>query len=744
MKPHDPTSATSTRAGVGLLLLLGVLLPGPPVQAQEQDPAVLFERAHYEEDVRGDLEAAIRLYWTVVDDHGERRELAARALLGLAGAYELLGREEAREAYRRILTEYGDQADAAEVARERLAALAPEPPDAPAVSPGLEMRRLWTAGVVLQVGVLAPDARRVLFIDWGGTGEPWDPALRGQADVAFYDVSEERAHLVTHLPDQSVEDTYPSVPIWSKDGDWIAYAHWDGEWTHQRLHLVRPDGTENRVLVDNEQFAGLRPLAFSSDRDFVVTLIKGWDDVYRIALVSTDDGDVTILKTEGLHPPHPLSLSPDDRFIVYDQYADGSEHHDIHSLAVDGSREATLAAGPAEEHVPFWTPDGEHVVFLSDRSGRPALWSVPVEEGRATGEPRLVRDNVGTMYPLGFTAEGAFVYRTSVYRTDVFTAELDLNAERLSEPQLLTPDFVGTNMLPAWAPDGERVAFVSRRGALGDEHHLVIRDRTAGRERAHPLPFLVASRAEIEWSDAGDAVYLEGNGIGSERMSYRVDVESGRVQEVDRRSRIAMSSGWTAAFTTERQARYLRSLGVRVAGQGDVRLFSEGDQRLEPGETLLWFRNGVRRFEDGPGREPEALTPLGHAHTWRLSPDGTTLAVAISSSPESQVSDVLYLYSLADGQLREIDRTGGNDREFLALRWSPDGERLLYAEGMELEPAPLELWIVGVDGGEPELLDLELTALEFANMRFRPDGAAIAFTREENLQELWLMDGVEW
>lgn len=714
----------------------------PTALAQDGDPVVLLEKARYEETVRGDLDAAIRLYRRVAEDHAAERTVAARALLALGRAYERVGHDGAREAYLRIVTDYADQVRAAETARSRLAALTAEAPAFTSGPGGLELRRLWTTSVGLQVGALSPDARRVLFVDWV---ELDDPASRAHADVAFYDLAEERVRLVTDLPDQSVEDTYPDNPIWSKDGEWIAYAHWDGDWTHKRLHLVRRDGTGNRVLVDNEQFANLRALAFSSDGEFIVTLIQGWDEAYRIGLVSTDDGEVTVLKTSGRHPPHPLSLSPDDRYIVFDQHqGDGSERHDVFALAVDGSREFTLADGPAEDHLPFWTPDGEAVVFVSDRSGRPALWSVPVEDGRPAGQPRLLRDEVGAMYPLGFTADGALAYRSPLWRSDVYTAELDLDAGHLGEPSLLTRSFVGTNMLPAWAPDGERIAFVSRRGRAADEYHLVVRGVRTGDEVAHPLPFVSRERTETTWSEDGAAVYLEAGSNREERASYRVDIESGEAERVDRREYIGRAGGANHAFAGERQTRHLRSERVRVAGQNEIFEYREGDFRLEPGEELVWVRNGVRRFTQGLENEPEALTVLEHSHTWHLSPDGRTWAIALSTRPDSMVSDALFVVPVSGGPPREIARTEGGEREIMAVRWMPDGERLLYIEGEGLEDAPLEFWVVSVDGGEPRRLDLDLTVAEFSGMRFRPDGRAVTFTREERLAELWLMDGLEW
>jgi TolB protein len=707
--------------------------------------------------VRGDVETAIRMYRDVADNPGQRRDIAAVALLELGQAYEVLGRDGARDAYRRIVVEYGDQLETVKAARKRLAVLRPEAPVSPEHA-DVAMRRLWVAPVAIGIRALSPDAQKVAFVDWGGLE---DPALRGEADVAIYDLTSERASLVTHLPPQSLVETYPSSPIWSTDGKWIAYSHWDDDWNHQRLHLVRPDGSDPRILVDNEQLGQVDPQTFSSDGTFIVARVRGWDELFRIVLVSVENGQVTVLKTEGDHPPHPLSLSPDDRFIVYDQLPDGADRHDIFALAVDGSGEFTIASGPADETVPYWTPDGDRVVFVSDRSGRRALWSVGIDDGRPVGDPTMVRDNIGALYPLGFTASGSLAYSLPLRRTDVFAARLDLDSGRMTEPRLLTDGFVGRNMLPTWSPEGRRVAFVSRRGSGGDRHHLVVRNIPTGEEWAWALPFAAADRIEIDWADDGTAVYLQ-SGDRGEYVSYRVDVRDGLVVETDRRQSAGFAGGSTYALTTDRQAGHLGSLAFRLVGQNDFQMFEDGRISLTADETLLLVRDGVKRLATGTVDRHTAapLTPLAHMHAWRLSPDGKTLALAIASDPEVVVSDVLYLFSLEDAQLRELTRTPGEqlrrqlgerpeldetyvEQEILAIHWTPRGDRLLYAVG-EGEDAEPEFWTIGVEGGAPKRVDLDLTLGEFAGLSFRSDGGAIAYTREERLRELWLLEGVEW
>jgi Tol biopolymer transport system component len=80
----------------------------------------------------------------------------------------------------------------------------------------------------------------------------------------------------------------------------------------------------------------------------------------------------------------------------------------------------------------------------------------------------------------------------------------------------------------------------------------------------------------------------------------------------------------------------------------------------------------------------------------------------------------------------------------VAIHWTPDGERLVYAVDEGPNDEPHEFWMISVAGGEPERLSLDMTIGQFSGLEFRPDGRAVAFTNEERIQELWLMDGLDW
>jgi hypothetical protein len=117
-----------TRARLILVLIIvTVALAGVGIaqQAKGASAAVALQAAIKVETIDGNLQAAIELYRKLAD--GADRAVVAQALVRMGQCYEKLGATqsaEARKAYERVVSQYGDQSDFAAQARARLAAMA--------------------------------------------------------------------------------------------------------------------------------------------------------------------------------------------------------------------------------------------------------------------------------------------------------------------------------------------------------------------------------------------------------------------------------------------------------------------------------------------------------------------------------------------------------------------------------------------------------------------------------------------
>jgi hypothetical protein len=198
-------------------------------------------------------------------------------------------------------------------------------------------------------------------------GDPaWSPdggalvfsGAREGAGPSRYDLKVWRADAVTTLLDTAAVDE--RGPDWSPDGAWIAYEGRDAEGgqpdTRQAdLFLVRPDGSENRRLVDWPNTTERHP-RWSADGRRVAFLSYGFvAGLGRATLyvLDVETGTTTAL-VHGASGP--AAWSPDGRYVVFYNTAD------------EGPGPASADLPPVE--VPLQDPQrhGLYLVRVADRA----------------------------------------------------------------------------------------------------------------------------------------------------------------------------------------------------------------------------------------------------------------------------------------------------------------------------------------------------------------------------------------
>ncbi len=73
-----------------------------------------------------------------------------------------------------------------------------------------------------------------------------------------------------------------------------------------------------------------------------------------------------------------LDVSPDGKTVVFDLLGD------LWLLSIDGGAADTLTTGMAFDSQPRFSPDGEKVIFKSDRSGGENIWTIEIDGGKTT------------------------------------------------------------------------------------------------------------------------------------------------------------------------------------------------------------------------------------------------------------------------------------------------------------------------------------------------------------------------
>jgi len=83
-----------------------------------------------------------------------------------------------------------------------------------------------------------------------------------------------------------------------------------------------------------------------------------------------------------------LALSPDGKWIAY--HGVSGAQRDLYVVPASGGVPVKLESIGGTSVHPTWSPDGKHLAFVSNRSGRDALYALPVQAGRASGPVRKI------------------------------------------------------------------------------------------------------------------------------------------------------------------------------------------------------------------------------------------------------------------------------------------------------------------------------------------------------------------
>lgn len=700
--------------------------------ASSQSGQDLFQKALAKERAEGNLEEAIALYQQAVDTATDPA-LAAQAQLRIGMCYEKLGSRTSRlaqEAYQKVLDNYPSQSDETRIAREKLSLLSKAQAVMSGEDTSFRTRRIarLQPGVFMWGGTVSPDGRYFPYVNWK------------KGNIAVFDLKTGRYSDLTDDGYWGRDTTqFADFHRWSPDSRQLAYL-WIKQPGERELRIVDMNSMKTRILSNDEGFV---PEKWTADGRSILGYIttgdpeKDVDIEEQVAMLSVADGSVRILKNLGYRLTYDLwlDLSPDGRYAVYDLnsqevrrvIADRRRYvadlkRDIHLFALDGSVDRTLVAHPANDRMPMWAPDGEHIIFLSDRTGAQGLYALKVTDGAAAGEPELIREVNGVH--LGFADDRALYYSISVQMDDVVVADFEPKTGRItSTPEIVSRTFEGTSYTPSWSPDGRSVAYYAQRE--NSPVTLVVRDMQTGTERHLNLGRgTVVVQRPAKWGPDERWLSFIGNIDGQGRGVYRVDAESGKVSPV-----YIPGQDLVARHAWSPDAKVLFALKyVGLPGKGTAAIVAR--DMASGMETALYTG------EPGNGL---SVGPIA------VSPDGGRLAYAVGNAVSvKDWIETIHVIPATGGRAVEILNETRDDSQAFAYRvnfsWSPDGQWLYYGRG-DYPTSNVTLYRVSTSGGVPE--ELRVFKEEdggMAGWSLHPGGQRVAFSFRKAYEEIWAME----
>lgn len=556
-----------------------------------------------------------------------------------------------------------------------------------AASSSITLRRQTEPEGALFLGRPSPDGRLLPYAT-GDTG-----------DLALFDLKTSRSQRLTQKGSWESSTDYASAASVSPEGGEVAFAWYNQEGEFVDLRLAGAEGSEPRVLFRDPEIDAIELAEWSHDGRVFLALFKRKEGRDQLVLIRPGEGAVDVLRTFDATAPQGMSLSPDGRYVAYDLPVGGPHgERDVFLTAVGGS-ETVLVRDAKDDLWPVWTPDGDRVVFASDRTGGLSLWSQRVEEDKPRGPPEPIYKDLGRARPLGMTRDGSYYYQLQTGMVNVQVATLDpATGALVGEPSPAAIEFVGSNLSPDWSPDGRLLAYTSHRGHVEGEKgsvSLVVRSLESHEEGVvvPELAFLIRPR----WSPDGRRIAVKGHGPRIAWGFHDIDPATGAV------------------------------IGTLLAG-------NFADAVRSPDGRMLFYNTSDRivRKDLEKGREEDVyrVTAPSAVGLIGLSPDGKWLAVTRARKGGMHSLSVM---PSGGGPVREI--LSEQERAFSSLCWTADGRALLFVPHGNGER---RLYRIDIEGREPRPLGLAREGLR--DVRAHPDGRRIAFTSGWPSFELWVME----
>ncbi|MBU2438240.1 MAG: DPP IV N-terminal domain-containing protein, partial [Acidobacteria bacterium] len=635
-----------------LFVVLLVLSMGFGFQ-DSQDHKVLFEKAKFTMETKGDLQEAIKLFSEILEKYPNEREYAAKSQLYVGMCYEKMGLKEAQKAYQNVVANYPEQTEAVRLAREKLSVLQKKAITSREETPEFTIKKIWTGPEADGLGKVSPDGRFLAYTDWV-TG-----------DLAVLEIATGKKRRLTNKGNWMKSQEFALFLAWSPDGKQIAYNWWDNS-GYVDMRVIDAAGSKPPRTIHNMKnpgFSGAFIIGWTPDRKSVVTAIAEEIGLRgRISLVSIENGSERIIKEMDVrnlvyNQVISIDISPDGRWIAYSYPANdkNASNRDIYLMSINGKQNSPLIEHPACDLVIGWLPDGKTILFLSDREGTDDVWAISVKDGKPDGPPVLIETGIGTITPQGFDQDGSLYYITSPSRGNVYTAEWNpKTGEILEKPERPIKHLGKSTYSPSYSPDGKSLAYISVRGGnpMSKEQHVIcIRSLDTGEEREFKTVY--KSWERLSWSPDNHFILgIAGDGEDQNVHSLlcMLDTRSGDIKPVFR-----CELDW--------QKEWLNSPDFSPDGQSIYYVHTDSIKKIR---RLL-----IRNLKSND--EKEVYRPTYRKNDrfqCALSPDGKQFVLQSFIRKDYQMA--IHILPASGGVARELYREKDNESSSLVLTWSKD------------------------------------------------------------------------
>ncbi|MBC8161343.1 MAG: PD40 domain-containing protein [Roseiflexaceae bacterium] len=441
------------------------------------------------------------------------------------------------------------------------------------------------------------------------------------------------------------------APRWSPDGRTIAFS--SNRVGNGEIYLLAVDGGETERLTFHDSLS--TPEAWSPDGAFLYfssTRDLQGSAFYRVA--RTGGTPVSWLNQPYEHLEH-LAVSADGGKMAFNitrnswwrrgptMFGSGELWVASNMFDADDFRRISSEYS-GRNRWPMWTPDGQALYIVSDRSGTENIWRLDLEDGSAEQRTHFGAGRV--LWPT-LSADG----RTMVFEREFGIWRLDLASGEAAPVPIraradITMSAASTALVSrevaelALSPDNKKLAFVAQGDIFVD-----FADKETDKERRQGPSFAVTSTPfredDVAWSPDSRALVYTADRTGDPQV-YRYDFGARAEQQ------LTTSQGVKHTPRYSPDGKWL-AYGV---GRQEIRLIE-----LASGDDRPWI---------------SAAFWAGMSFAW--SPDSRWV---VFCARDSQMFTNLYVQQRDEQTPRQITFLS-NISAYLP-RWSPDGQFILFS-----------------------------------------------------------------
>lgn len=508
----------------------------------------------------------------------------------------------------------------------------------------------------------SPDGRRIAFIsDVSGVPQVWVKIL-AEGD-----------------PVQVTFDEAPaSRPRWSPAGDEIFYVRRPPGNTS--IYSVSPEGGAPHKIIEGGRnpnwSADGKRLVFEREYD-VWTANRDGSDQRRINNVPPTD----LLLADRMP-----TFSPDGSAIAFFQNEKGPIG-DYWVVPVSGGEARRLTFDTIFGGAPAWTPDGQFIIFPSQRAGSMTLWRVSAE-GKPP-EPVLMSAGEDTAPEI--SRDGRKLIYTNTRNSHILTLT---DATTLQSRELKESRVVMTN--PSFSPDGSRIVFF----ALNEDGDLHIYTIDAdGKNLTQVTRGKKERNIHPQWSADGSTIYFY---QFQPTLSFR---------------KISVQGGESVELVQEWE--WATHNAARVDPQGKRIIYSKMDRGIAAAAMIRDIAKGT---------EAALSLPLRHM---RWSHDGQFIVGTDVPARNWKLSEITIC--AVEG---EVCR---NVTKGYAPHWSHDDALIYFFKFSDFDGE--SLWAVSREGSnERKIMDLRPMHPISNFFDVSPQGQIVWIQYRRGKNELWLAD----